>query len=352
MRPEVLHQVFERVFASGLIEHPFTVVWHAGEPLVLPPLFYEKAFAIARQHNRADVPFQHSFQTNATLLDQEWCNLIQAHQVLVGVSVDGPDFLHDRHRKTRGGRGTLREVLSGIRLLQDNAIPFYVITVLTAGSLDYPDELFEFYLEHGIRAVGFNVEEIEGPHAASSLSDDSVPLRFRRFLTRFFTLAAHADPPMRVRELDSAVGLVLHGGQQVERRQEATPLAIISIDCDGNFSTFSPELLGLPSARYGGFALGNVARDDFRAAATSPRFRAMAADITAGVRRCRATCPYFQYCGGGAPANKYFENDSFDSTETLFCRLNHQAVLDVVLDGLERGELPVLTSDQERWSSR
>ena len=52
---------------------------------------------------------------------------------------------------------------------------------------------------------------------------------------------------------------------KVERRQEATPLAIISIDCDGNFSTFSPELLGLPGARYGGFALGNVARDDFRA---------------------------------------------------------------------------------------
>src|SRR5262249_19193983 len=87
MRPEVLHQVFERVFASGLIEHPFTVVWHAGEPLVVPPRFYEDAFAIARQHNPAHLPFQHSFQTNATLLDQEWCDLIRAHRVLMGVSV-------------------------------------------------------------------------------------------------------------------------------------------------------------------------------------------------------------------------------------------------------------------------
>jgi uncharacterized protein len=345
MRPELLHQVFERVFASGLIEHPFTVIWHAGEPLVLPPRFYDEAFAIARQHNRAAVPFQHSFQTNATLLDQEWCDLIRAHQVLVGVSVDGPDFLHDRHRRTRAGRGTLGEVLRGIRLLHDNAIPFHVITVLTADSLDYPDELFEFYQEHGIVGVGFNVEEIEGPHAASSLSADNVPMRFRQFLKRFCTLAAHADPPVRVRELDTALELVLGGGRQIGRRQEAAPLAILSIDCDGNFSTFSPELLGLPSARYGGFALGNVARDDFRAAAATPRFRAMAADIAAGVRRCRETCPYFPYCGGGAPANKYFENGSFDSTETLFCRLNHQAVLDVVLGGLERRELPVPASE-------
>jgi uncharacterized protein len=341
MRPEVLHQVFERVFASGLIEHPFTVVWHAGEPLVLPPRFYEEAFAIARQHDRGHAPFQHSFQSNATLLDEQWCDLIRAHRVLVGVSVDGPDFLHDRHRRTRGGRGTLREVLSSIRLLHDNAIPFHVITVLTADSLDYPDELFEFYQEHGIGAVGFNVEEIEGPHAVSSLGADGVPARFRRFLKRFFTLAAHAEPPMRVRELDAALGLILREGRPVERRQEATPLAIISIDCDGNFSTFSPELLGLPSARYGGFALGNVVRDDFRAAAATARFRAMTADVVAGVSRCRATCPYFHYCGGGAPANKYFENGSFDTTETLFCRLSHQAVLDVVLDGLERGELPL-----------
>jgi uncharacterized protein len=178
-----------------------------------------------------------------------------------------------------------------------------------------------------------------------------VPVRFRRFLKRFFALAAHADPPMRVRELDSALELILRGGRQVERRQEATPWAIISVDCDGNFSTFSPELLGLPSARYGGgFALGNVARDDFRAAAATPRFRVMAADVAAGVGRCRATCPYFAYCGGGAPANKYFENGSFDSTETLFCRLSHQAVVDVVLDGLERGELPLLASEPPEWA--
>jgi uncharacterized protein len=350
MRPDVLHQIFERVFTSGLVKHPFTVVWHAGEPLVLPPRFYEEAFAIARLRNRAHVPFQHSFQTNATLLDQEWCRLIQAHQVQVGVSVDGPDFLHDRHRRTRGGRGTFRQVLRGIRLLHDNAIPFHVISVLTADSLDYPDELFEFYQEHGIGSVGFNVEEIEGPHATSSLSADRVPLRFREFLARFFRLAAHANPPMRVRELDTAVALILGGAANVERRQETSPLAIISIDCDGNFSTFSPELLGLPGATYGGFALGNVACDDIRAAAATPRFRAMAADIAAGVQRCRETCPYFQYCGGGAPANKYFENNSFNSTETLFCRLSHQAVLDVVLDGMERGELPVIASKPEEWS--
>jgi uncharacterized protein len=57
----------------------------------------------------------------------------------------------------------------------------------------------------------------------------------------------------------------------------------------------------------------------------------MAADVASGVARCRAGCPWFRFCGGGAPANKYFENGTFDSTETLFCRLHRQTLADVVL---------------------
>jgi uncharacterized protein len=63
---------------------------------------------------------------------------------------------------TRKGGGTLANVLRGMRLLRDHHISFDVITVLTSASLDYPDELFDFYVEHNITSVAFNVEEIEG----------------------------------------------------------------------------------------------------------------------------------------------------------------------------------------------
>ena len=64
----------------------------------------------------------------------------------------------------------------------------------------------------------------------------------------------------------------------------------------------------------------------------------MAADVAAGVARCRESCSYFGLCGGGAPSNKYFENGSFDSTETLFCRLHRQALAEVVLSKMQRPE--------------
>jgi uncharacterized protein len=338
MSPDTLDRTFRWVFDSGLVRAPFTVLWHAGEPLVLPVSFYETAGDLLRRRNVAGVPVLQSFQTNATLLDAGWCAFLRRPDVHLGVSVDGPAFLHDRHRRTRQGRGTLDRVLGGIQLLHEHGIPFEVITVLTADALDYPDELFDFYRANGIGSVGFNVEEIEGPHTASSLQRAGTPGRFHRFLTRFLTLALSAEPPLLVREFETSAGALLgaHRCGPASRTQENQPWAIVNVDCEGNFSTFSPELLGVSSPTHDGFTLGNVATDPLEAVTASARFRRLEDEVGRGVEMCRASCAYFPFCGGGPPANKYFENGTFASTETLFCRLHKKVCLDVTLALLEQ----------------
>ncbi len=335
--PATLERTFQRVFESDIVQGPFTVVWHAGEPMVLRPEFYAQAFEIAARHNSSNVPLAHSFQTNATLIDQAWCDFIKQGSVRIGVSVDGPDFLNDLYRKTRRGDGTHDRVMEGIRLLKQNQIPFHVITVLTYKALDYPDELYTFYVENRIERVGFNIEEIEGPNEHSSLSAADTDERYRRFMSRFFDLVAAGGYPLRVREFDSALAAILQGGShRLLRTQETAPFAIVSVDWEGNFSSFSPELLGLRNAQYGDFVLGNVETDSLATAAASPHFAALYRDIAAGVEKCRQSCAYFGFCGGGVPVNKYCENGSFDSTETLFCRLNRKAMVEVMLDKLQQ----------------
>jgi uncharacterized protein len=161
--------------------------------------------------------------------------------------------------------------------------------------------------------------------------------RFRRFFSRFMDLALAADPPLAVREFDTSACALLgpHYGPG-SRTQENRPWAIVNVDCEGNFSTYSPELLGMSSPRHGPFALGNVARDSLESAIALERFGRLEDEIRLGVERCGQTCPYFAFCGGGAPANKYFENGTFASTETLFCRLHKQVCLDVTLARLEK----------------
>jgi len=338
--PATLERIFQRVADCDFATKPYTVVWHAGEPLVLPRRFYEEAFVVAARHARAGAAVTHSFQTNATLIDDRWCELFRRHGVRVGVSVDGPAPLHDAKRKTRAGQGTHARVMQGISCLQRHGIPFHVITVLGRESLDYPDELHAFYADHGIEHVGFNVEEIEGPNEGSSLESVDAVQRYAEFMSRFFDLAMGTEPQLKVREFGSMIAAVLHASDKRGLpAQEAAPFAILSVDCEGNFSTFSPELLGLPSDTYGSFALGNVVSDSFTDALRSSRFAAMARDVASGVSKCRETCAWFRFCGGGAPGNKYFENGSFDSTETLFCRLHRQTLADVVLSKTRRPDV-------------
>lgn len=331
---DTLEKVYEWAFSSGLVRQPFTLLWHAGEPMVLPATFYEQATLLLERCNTSGFEITQAFQTNATLVDEAWCDFLRRRKVQVGVSVDGPDFLNDRHRKTRKGGGTLERVLRGMQLLRDNDIFFDVITVLTSTSLDYPDELFDFYIEHGITNVAFNVEEIEGPHVSSSLAGSGVEPRFRRFYSRFMDLALSAD--LRVREFDLARNSISHREPFVARTQECKPFGILNVDCEGNFSTYSPELLGLSSPRLGSFALGNVAQDTLESVLTMPRFLALDDEIRRGVDMCQESCRYFPFCGGGPPGNKYFENGDFATTETLSCRLHKKAAFDVALDKLER----------------
>ena len=333
---ETLEKALNWAFSSGLVRQPFTLLWHAGEPMVLPATFYEQATVLLERCNVSGFEVTQSFQTNATLVNDAWCEFIRRRGVQVGVSVDGPDFLNDRHRVTRQGGGTLDRVLRGMQLLRDYEIFFDVITVLTSTSLDYPDELFDFYMEHGVTSVAFNVEEIEGPHVTSSLSGSGMESRFRRFYSRFMDLALAADPPLRVREFDSAHNSVSYRQPPEMRTQECRPFAILNVDYEGNFSTYSPELLGLSSPRHGSFALGNVARASLESVLTMPRFLALDDEIRRGVDLCQETCRYFPFCGGGPPGNKFFENGDFATTETLSCRLHKQATFDVALDKLEQ----------------
>jgi uncharacterized protein len=336
MSPETLWQVLDWVFSSGLVRQPFSLLWHAGEPLVMPVDFYEEAMTLLGRANRSGVTVYHSFQTNATLVDARWCDFFRRHDVHLGVSVDGPDFLHDRCRRTRQGAGTLDRVLRGIRLLEEHQVPFFALTVLTAESLAYPDELFDFYRSNGIGSVGFNVEEIEGPNISSSLLGSGMRERFRRFFRRFVDLACSADPPLLFREFETSTAALL--GPRYgpgSRTQENKPWAIVNVDCEGNFSTYSPELLGISSPGHGSFALGTVARDRLQDVIASEHFRLLEKEIARGVEMCRQECPYFAFCGGSAPANKFFENGTFASTETMSCRLQKKVCLDVVLAWLE-----------------
>jgi uncharacterized protein len=334
-----LDAALERVFESPYLDGPFTLLWHAGEPLTVPPAFYDAASdrihaALARHGLPAGLVRQ-SLQTNGITIDAAWCDCFARNGIHVGVSLDGPAFLHDAHRRTRTGKPSHAAALRGIRWLQQRQIPFNVISVLTANALEHADALFDFFAEHGIAEVGFNMEETEGGNSQSSLDRPALDSRYRAFLQRFWQRTVAAPGLVHLREFEGIASLAC-SDQRLERTDMNHPFVIVNVDAHGNVSSFDPELLGVELDRFGRFAFGNVLTDNLQQIAASERFQQVAAEMAAGVAACRSSCAYFGLCGGGAGSNKVFEQGRFDGTETQACRYRIQLVADVVLAGLEQ----------------
>lgn len=334
MSSEVVEAAFRAVLCSRYVSGRLTVVWHAGEPLVVPPEWYETAFITAERFRPPALTVEQSFQSNGTLLDERWIAFFAQTKATIGLSIDGPVELHDSHRRTRRGRGTFAAAMRGLALLRESGIPFHVISVLTRAALEQPDTLYDFYIANQIRAVAFNVQEQEGVHTGRSLHDDGYAAAFGRFLKRFLSRMSLEPGRIELRELDGALAVIrdrgLAGGGQ-----ETRPMGILSIDIHGNVASFSPEFLGMRHPKYGDFCFGNVLKDDMDAIAERIRHSTLCHDIAAGVEACRQECAWFAYCGGGAPSNKLYENGTVESTETAFCRLTRQMVLDAVMTELE-----------------
>lgn len=332
----VVQQAVQGLVDDGLLGDRLTVVWHAGEPLAMPLAFYDEAFETVRRIAGPGCAVTQAIQTNAMLIDDAWCALFQRHAVQLGVSIDGPAFLHDGHRVTRRGRGTHARTLRGIARLRAHGIAFHAIAVVTAGTLTHADAFADFFEALGVTEVGCNFDEAEGAHTQSSVQGHEAA--HRAFLARLFERASTSQGRLKVREqaqtwrrLDPSLPRVRWHGVDTPDNAQVLPFAIVSVGWQGDFGSFSPELLGLPSVDFDSFTLGNVLHGGYLASAQGERFQRLWTAIRSGTEACRQACRYFAYCGGGAPVNKLFEHGSLASAETLYCRSMVQRPIEVVL---------------------
>jgi uncharacterized protein len=331
-----IETLFSKIFASGWTRGGLTVIWHAGEPLVVPVSFYETAFQAIEALRPADLQMRHSIQTNGMLITREWCDLFKKWDVGVGVSIDGPKQLHDAHRVTRTGQGTFDKTIAGIRMLRRENVPFHVISVLSKAGMLMPQEMLDFYLSEGIEDVCFNVEESEGSHVSELFAAGGAQMNFKHFLREFWRLSRSSGQVRFVREVDGMLPRVFRPEHSVMMNSQVEPFGMMNVDCHGNVSSFSPELLGLKNAHYSDFIVGNITTNSLEEMLASLPMQAMSCDIAAGVEACRENCEYFSVCGGGAPVNKLAENGSFRSTRTSFCGLTQMVPIDLILDAFDQ----------------
>ncbi|MOA31984.1 Anaerobic sulfatase-maturating enzyme [compost metagenome] len=96
-----------------------------------------------------------ALQTNGTLIHEKWAKFFKRYNFLVGISVDGPEPIHDAHRITGSGKGSYDLVMRGIRHLQNEGVDYSILTVIHEDNVMKPDELMTFYQEQQFPYIQF-----------------------------------------------------------------------------------------------------------------------------------------------------------------------------------------------------
>jgi uncharacterized protein len=148
MSEEVLESyVRQYIEAQDVPEISFA--WQGGEPTLLGVPFFRKVVELQRKFCPPNKRILNAFQTNGTLLDDEWCAFLAENDFLIGLSVDGPRDLHDRYRVDHMARPSLDQVMRAAALLKQHDVAFNTLTVVHRYNVERPLEVYRFLKEHG-----------------------------------------------------------------------------------------------------------------------------------------------------------------------------------------------------------
>lgn len=326
MDPEITRRVCDHIRKA---EEPTLVLWHCGEPLSTGvPHFRSLLEPFEDDLIRSKT--RHLVQTNATLIDEAWCELFKQYNFQLGVSIDGPANLNTR-RLTRAGHETHSKALMGIELLRRNGLKFSVIAVVGKESLKSAKELYLFVRDLGAEMLCINIEETEGINRSQVITADEA----RGFWKALYN-SWEADMGISIREfskLFNSMDRIVKTDYELDGSYRTIEM-IPTISTRGDVVVLSPEFLGMEKQSQS-FVVGNVLARSLEQILKSATDYWYVRDYATGIERCRKECQYFVFCGGGYASNKYFENGEVSSTETHFCRNKDKALVEAVLEVME-----------------
>jgi uncharacterized protein len=122
-----------------------TFVWQGGEPTLLGLDYYRRALALQKKYKKPGVTIRNSLQTNGTLINEEWAQFFKENEFLIGISIDGPEDIHDRYRKDKAGNGSFGKAIRGLRLLQEYAVDFNILTCVSINNADRGLDVYRFF---------------------------------------------------------------------------------------------------------------------------------------------------------------------------------------------------------------
>ncbi len=270
--------------------------WQGGEPTLLGVDFFRKAVEFQKKYAPEGVRITNSFQTNGVLLNDEWCSFFKEEGFLIGLSVDGPEELHDRFRKDKGGKGSFRRVMKGLEALKRHEVEFNTLTVVQSDNGSHPAKVYRFLKEIGSWFMQF-IPIVEPEHGGSVSYRTVRPKQWGAFLNGIFDEWIRGDiGTIYVQHFELMMGLAMGYPASLCVHSPVCGRAV-AIEHNGNLYScdhfvYPANLLGSIYER----TLSEMIDGEFQSGFGLDKER----KLPGYCRRCN----YLRYCYGGCPSDR------------------------------------------------
>lgn len=310
MSPEVQEETIRQVMQQS--GDNVSLAWQGGEPTLMGLEFYERAIQLEMKYGHGQM-VGNGLQTNGLLLNRDWAKFLKKYDWLVGISLDGPAFIHDHFRFDQAGKGTHRRVEDNAKMLLDEGVAANAMCCVTSHSVKYPEELYQYYKSLGLTFMQFIPIVETDKNDPSKAADFSVSAEdYGSFLNKLFDLwladFKDGQPTTSVRHFESVfysyVGLQ---APECTMMKECGPYVVI----EHNGNIYSCDFFVEPK-----WKLGNVMTDRLINMLNSKKQTIFGQAKAQLPRECRQ-CSWLTKCYGGCTKDRI--KDPQDHRKPRFC---------------------------------
>ena len=311
---EVLEMVIKEVCEHN--QGDIIFIWNGGEPLLAGVEFYQQAFQLQERYKKPTQKIINSIQTNGTLINAEWGNIFKRYSVIVGVSLDGPKDLHDKHRQFPNGKGSFEEVMRGIEFLKSFGVDFAVISVVTQETMKIPEEVFDFLISQNPIWVNFvpSLATLNG--SALSFEQSIQSSEYIEFLIKIFGLwLKRGDYRIKILPMETIICGFLEKEHRDYRLVGECKKRLDVRSCERNLVVIpngDVKTCAFHSYR-DVFEFGNI-KAGLATILNSSRYQQYQEHLRAIKKRC-STCKWYRVCPNGCPRDFYI-----GGINGLFCK--------------------------------
>lgn len=316
MEPELLERYIAGRFAAsiGPVTH---FEWHGGEATLLGLDYFKLIVRLQRKHLPPGRRVSNGLQTNGLLLDEAWAAFLAAEGFSVGLSLDGPADLHDRHRRTAGGEPTQGLVLDAYRALSAQGVFCNILCVLSAANVGEPDRVYDFFREIGATHLQFlplvaraaaPVADVPTAVTAATPGAEAVGA----FLCRVFDRWIEADVGrVVVQSFDEALRPI-HGVPHALCIHRETCGDVAVLERDGGF--YACDHFVDAAHR-----IGSLRERELADLAADPRMIAFGEAKRGSLPRLCRDCDLLAFCNGGCPKDRFLATEEGEGGLNYLC---------------------------------